>query len=62
MSRDWDRLARAVDDARYVCGLDTLAAFVRATGITEKTARKLLAAEPVAPKTRRMVERALGWP
>lgn len=61
VSDDWAALAAAVSKA-LAAQFETQAAFLRAAGITNKTYLALTAGRPVAAKTLRRTERALGWP
>ncbi|MFD5672360.1 helix-turn-helix domain-containing protein [Streptomyces sp. NPDC127040] len=62
MSRDWDRLARAVEEARNAKGL-TQVGLAEAAGISESTVQNLESGDEKKriPSTLPKVEQALGW-
>ncbi|MFD8144777.1 helix-turn-helix domain-containing protein [Streptomyces sp. NPDC059708] len=62
MSRDWERLARAIEAARNAMGL-TQVALAAAAGVSESSIQNLEsgAARKRTPPTLAKVEEALGW-
>lgn len=62
VERDWGRLAAAVLEGMARRNYATKSAFMKASGLTNKTLDLVLAGEPVSDRTLRRVELALDWP